>query len=127
MARLTTSVTDETVERLRELAGGERKVGSYLDEVVTWLWTQRRVLEEYGLSRFNLGTIDDLAEYDRQYAADLERADKLEAEIEEMRAMSEKYQQGILAFLAEQTGRTIEEIEERIADGRRSQATGARG
>lgn len=39
MARLTVSVNDETVERLRTLAGGERKIGAMLDNVATWLWS----------------------------------------------------------------------------------------
>lgn len=39
MARLTVSVNDETVERLRTLAGGERKIGAMLDDVTAWLWS----------------------------------------------------------------------------------------
>jgi hypothetical protein len=39
MARLTVRVNDETVERLRTLAGGERKIGAMLDDVTTWLWS----------------------------------------------------------------------------------------
>lgn len=121
MARLTVSVEDETVGRLRVLAGGERKVGGLIDEVTTWLWAQRTALDAHSLSEYSLGTDEELAEADRQYATDMERADRLEAEIEEMRSNAAEYQRGILAFLAEQTGRTVEEIEQKIADGRRSQ------
>lgn len=39
MARLTVRVNDETVERLRTLAGGERKIGAMLDNVTAWLWS----------------------------------------------------------------------------------------
>lgn len=35
--RLTASLEDGTLEKLRELAGGERKVGAYLSDVVRFL------------------------------------------------------------------------------------------
>ena len=60
MARLTVSVEDETVERLRELAGGERKVGSYLDEVTTWLWTLRDESGQTPLRDYELRSVSDV-------------------------------------------------------------------
>lgn len=38
MERLSTSLEDGSIEKLRELAGGERKVGTYLSGVVSWLY-----------------------------------------------------------------------------------------
>ena len=60
MARLTVSVEDETVERLRELAGGERKVGSYLDAVTTWLWTLRDESGQTPLRDYSLRSVSDV-------------------------------------------------------------------
>lgn len=52
MERLTISVDDNVVVTLRQLAGGERKVGAYLSSVVTWLADAQRqqVLAETPLS-----------------------------------------------------------------------------
>ena len=60
MARLTVSVEDETVERLRELAGGERKVGEYLNSVVTWLWTLRDESGQTPLRDYELRSVSDV-------------------------------------------------------------------
>ncbi len=60
MARLTVSVEDETVERLRTLAGGERKVGSYLDSVVAWLWTLRDESGQTPLRDYELRSVSDV-------------------------------------------------------------------
>ena len=60
MARLTVSVEDETVERLRELAGGERKVGEYLNSVVTWLWTLRDESGQTPLRDYSLRSVSDV-------------------------------------------------------------------
>ena len=60
MARLTVSAEDETAERLRELAGGERKVGSYLDGVVTWLWTLRDESDRRPLRDYDLRSVSDV-------------------------------------------------------------------
>lgn len=43
--RLTVSLEDGSIERLRLLAGGERKVGAYLSGVVSWLWEYREALQ----------------------------------------------------------------------------------
>ncbi len=48
--RLTASLEDGTLERLRTLAGGERKVGAYLSDVVAWLWGYREALQARPLS-----------------------------------------------------------------------------
>lgn len=60
MARLTVRVNDETVERLRTLAGGERKIGAMLDDVTTWLWSSYQ--DAGGLSRRIEGTEAQLAQ-----------------------------------------------------------------
>lgn len=36
--RLTVALEDGSIEKLRELAGGPRKVGAYLSAVTAWLW-----------------------------------------------------------------------------------------
>ena len=47
--RLTASLEDGTLEKLRELAGGERKVGAYLSQLVAWLlWPHREDLGAVG-------------------------------------------------------------------------------
>jgi len=43
--RLTLSVEDGTVERLRELAGGERKVGEYVSDVAARLHDSPELLQ----------------------------------------------------------------------------------
>lgn len=48
--RLTASLEDGTLEKLRTLAGGERKVGAYLSDVVAWLWEYREALQARPLS-----------------------------------------------------------------------------
>lgn len=42
--RLTVSLEDGIPEKLRELAGGQRKVGAYLSDVVSWLWRHKEIL-----------------------------------------------------------------------------------
>lgn len=52
--RLTTQLDDGNLERLRILAGGERKVGAYLSEVTAWLWAHKEVLEAAPLFDYTL-------------------------------------------------------------------------
>ena len=47
--RLTASLEDGTLEKLRELAGGERKVGAYLSQLVALLWPHREELKDFQL------------------------------------------------------------------------------
>ena len=54
MERLTTKLEDGSIEILRELAGGERKVGAYLSQLTVWLWTHQEQLESAPLSDFTL-------------------------------------------------------------------------
>lgn len=54
MERLTTGLDDGSIEKLRELAGGERRVGRFLSQVVTWLWHQKEQLEKTPLSDYVL-------------------------------------------------------------------------
>ena len=46
--RLTVSLEDGIPDKLRTLAGGERKVGAYLSQLVAWLWEYREALEQEG-------------------------------------------------------------------------------
>lgn len=99
MERLTASLEDGTLERLRTLAGGERKVGAYLSQVVAWLWDSKEDIDAAGLSgcvivprekisRF-LGTDPETA-WQRIESA----IQKLEAEAQqEARAMRDAYAQ----------------------------------
>lgn len=52
--RLTAQLNESSVERLRTLAGGERKVGAFLVDVTTLLWEQREILQEMAQKRFYL-------------------------------------------------------------------------
>ncbi len=52
--RLTTQLDDGSLEHLRELAGGERKVGAYLSGVVAWLWQNKAQLETAPLADYTL-------------------------------------------------------------------------
>ena len=54
MERLTTQLEDGSIERLRELAGGQRKVGAYLSQVVAWLWAHKEQLGAAPLSNYTL-------------------------------------------------------------------------
>ena len=57
---LTTNVSGETVERLRELAGGQRKVGSYLDEVVSWIWENYESTGQVAAKDYTLRSAGDV-------------------------------------------------------------------
>lgn len=50
--RITLALSPGTVERLRSLAGGQRKVGAFLSDVVTWLWSYRDALSGAPLQDF---------------------------------------------------------------------------
>ncbi len=52
--RLTTQLDDGSLEHLRELAGGERKVGAFLSGVVAWLWQNKAQLETAPLADYTL-------------------------------------------------------------------------
>lgn len=69
--RLTTQLEDGTIEKLRELAGGERKVGAFLTEVITWLYMYRDRLASAPLPDFVLRSRHETDEQYRQETADL--------------------------------------------------------
>lgn len=50
--KLTVSLEDGDVDKLRELAGGPRKIGTYLHSVVNWLWYHREQLQTQPLQSF---------------------------------------------------------------------------
>lgn len=54
--RLTVQLEDGSVARLREMAGGERKVGAFLSMVTAWLYAQREHVELEKLPRYALTT-----------------------------------------------------------------------
>lgn len=87
MARLTVSVEDETVERLRELAGGERKVGAYLDEVTSWLWTLR---DESGQTRLRDYELRSVSDVDDELATLRSQVAAQEATVTQVAQMVEK-------------------------------------
>jgi hypothetical protein len=50
--RFGVAVEEGTTAKLRQLAGGERKIGSYLTAVVDWLWLNRENWERHELREF---------------------------------------------------------------------------
>lgn len=44
--RFGVAVEPGTLEKLRVLAGGERKIGEYLTDVIDFLWSQRDVMDD---------------------------------------------------------------------------------
>lgn len=50
--RLTVQLEDGSVARLREMAGGERKVGAFLSMVTAWLYAQREHVDMANLSSY---------------------------------------------------------------------------
>jgi len=50
--RFGVAVEEGTVEKLRTLAGGERKVGAYLSDIVSWLWQYKEALGTRPLSDY---------------------------------------------------------------------------
>lgn len=52
--RLTTQLEDGSIDKLREMAGGERKVGAFLSDVVAWLWEHKETLETTPLHKLGL-------------------------------------------------------------------------
>lgn len=54
MARMTVVIADETKEKLIELAGGERKIGARLDELVAEEYTRQTVTIERLAERVGL-------------------------------------------------------------------------
>ena len=64
--RLTVALEDGDVTRLRELAGGERKVGAYLHSVIEWLWFNRDALAGADIAQFAPMTPARQQEIERQ-------------------------------------------------------------
>ena len=50
--RLTVQLEDGRGAQLRTLAGGERKVGAYLSDVIDWLWFNRDTLAGADIMQF---------------------------------------------------------------------------
>ena len=87
--RLTASLEDGTLERLRTLAGGERKVGAYLSDVVAWLWDYREALQARPLSGMALVHSEWIMTPEEQQQA-LERQARIDAQLESMWAQIEE-------------------------------------
>ena len=93
--RLTASLEDGTLEKLRTLAGGERKVGAYLSDVVAWLWQYREALQARPLSGMALVHSEWIMTPEEQQQALERRArvdaglDSLERRLSEVQAMVE--------------------------------------
>ena len=87
--RMTVSLEDGTAERLRTLAGGERKVGAYLSDVVAWLWQYREALQARPLSGMALVHSEWIMTPEEQQLA-LTQRDRIAAALEDLqRRMSE--------------------------------------
>jgi formate dehydrogenase maturation protein FdhE len=73
--RLTVSLEDGSVERLRALAGGERKVGAYLSQVTAWLWANRDELQDTPLEDIRFIADADYNELKNRVETVIERDD----------------------------------------------------
>lgn len=89
--RLTVQLEDGTVEKLRELAGGPRRVGNYLSRVTDWLWSQREVMGNTPVEEFTLtpaGQLEDVAAHvatlDERMAGLVARMDQLTTRVEQL-------------------------------------------
>lgn len=92
--RLTASLEDGTLEKLRTLAGGERKVGAYLSSVVSWLWANKDKLDAYSPSSINVEKGEEIERrIDRLYLEFSELQRKIDgianATLEEIATLSE--------------------------------------
>ena len=102
--RLTASLEDGTLEKLRELAGGERKVGVYLSQLVAWLlWPHKEELDAAGpvgcviLRKDKLKNIPD-AEAQAMWRATQQlqaESDRLMAELETVKAEARQQAQAL--------------------------------
>lgn len=100
--RLTVSLEDGIPDKLRTLAGGERKVGAYLSGVVEWLYYHREQLETQPLSAFApvlqewiprlTMTPEEQQEAIARAAQDSLRLNELEAQIREISAQMQALQ-----------------------------------
>ena len=106
--RLTVSLEDGIPDKLRTLAGGERKVGAYLSDVVAWLWEYRESLQARPLSGMALvynewiaATPEEQQEalevegelfWRRQFREQQQRLAQLEAQINQLGASVEALQ-----------------------------------
>lgn len=106
--RLTVSLEDGTLVKLRELAGGERKIGAYLSRLVTWLlWPYREELDAVGPVGCVIMRKDKLEDLPRAEAEAMWQATQhLLAEAEEMKSQID----GIKAIKTEllQQGQELE-------------------
>lgn len=62
---LSASVNDGTIDKLRELAGGRRKVGEFLGDVVDLLWRHRHIIVGARLRDLVISTPAEQADRDR--------------------------------------------------------------
>ena len=112
--RLTASLEDGTLEKLRTLAGGERKVGAYLSDVVAWLWEYREALQARPLSGMALVHSEWIMTPEEQQLA-LTQRDRIAAALEDLqRRMSELEAQA--KDVAAEQERRLSEQERRLSE-----------
>ena len=63
--RLTVQLEDGRGAQLRTLAGGERKVGAYLSDVINWLWFNRDTLAGADIAQFSPMTPERQAQVEK--------------------------------------------------------------
>lgn len=83
--RLTVSLEDGIPDKLRTLAGGERKVGAYLSDVVAWLWANREKLDAYSPSSIN---VEKGEEIEKQIYSLSQSYNKLQRQIDSIEAIA---------------------------------------
>ena len=111
--RLNTALEDGTLEKLRALSGGQRKVGVYLSDVVAWLWQYKEALEARPLSGMALVHNEWIATTPEEQQEALE----IEGELFWRRQFREQQQRlAQLETQINQLGTSIEALEVRVQD-----------
>lgn len=103
--KLTISLADGRVKKLRALSGGERKIGIYLSSVTDWLFDQKDTIGGRDLSDFTLWDSATVAEIQTHAAATRAEIERTQAQIAqnaaELARVSAEVAQ-VRAFLASQ-------------------------
>lgn len=95
--RLTVALEDGTLDKLRTLAGGERKVGAYLSQLVAWLWEHKEDIDAVGVAGCVILRRDKIGYLLGADAETLQQTlQRLKAEAEATKARIEAIRTGVL-------------------------------
>ncbi len=109
--RLTTQLDDGSLEHLRELAGGERKVGAFLSGVVAWLWQNKAQLEDAPLADYALTATTFAGRIRETLGEQPIEWDDGQAEVRQLQALLAEYEGTLEVYLG-----LIEDIAPRLAE-----------